>query len=231
VITDNLAPLLTSSDKDAVRFRQGTILAWDSDTGENTIDVAGATLTDVPILNTGEAIALDVGDVVGLLLQGLTWFIIGRVTPANDPQFASNSMWFTTDTGTSTNFGLSTSLSTVASVNLVFPPWVGQAIITVTGWVSLANTRAASDFAQAQCSIEFAGSGAAIQHGFGPAASADNQHVQAISAGYSAIVNNPSPSVSCTIDARAVGAAWSTVSSNLASITATAICNNIHLSL
>ena len=83
LVTDDTAPLFDQAGP-GVRFRQGTITAWNAATGQNTVDVANGTLTDVPILNTGEAIALKAGHVVGLLGQGMTWFIIGRITPASD---------------------------------------------------------------------------------------------------------------------------------------------------
>ena len=139
MITDNLAPLFAPGP-DAVRFRQGTITAWNASTGANTIDVAGGTLTDVSILNTGEAIALKAGHVVGLLAFGSTWFILGRITPPGDANFASASVAFGSAGGQASNFGLSTSMATiVSSTELVVPGWADEALVHVTGSCSMIN--------------------------------------------------------------------------------------------
>lgn len=87
--SEDLAPLLVGDPGTETRFRQGVIASWNNQTGENSVDVGGATLQNLPILNTAEAIALGVGDVVGLLAAGASWMILGRITPPNDPQFAS----------------------------------------------------------------------------------------------------------------------------------------------
>ncbi|WP_213452901.1 hypothetical protein [Rhizomonospora bruguierae] len=64
-------------------------MEWDPLTARNMIMVRGATLTDVPILNTNEAVSLTPGAVVGLLASGRNWFILGRVTVPGTPAAAS----------------------------------------------------------------------------------------------------------------------------------------------
>lgn len=86
---DDLTPLLTKAPAPGVGFRQGVVLSWNQETAENTVEVAGATLTDLPILNTNEALLLEPGAVVGILTAGPTWFILGRVTVPNTPAAAS----------------------------------------------------------------------------------------------------------------------------------------------
>lgn len=148
MISDDIADLFTAAtDAPALRFRQGTITAWNASTGANTIDVAGGTLTDVPILNTGEAIALKPGHVVGLLVFGRTWFILGRITTPNDPNFASASVEFGSAGGQAFNFALATGTPAVkvSSAELVVPQWADEAIVHVTGSCSALNPRGVLD--------------------------------------------------------------------------------------
>lgn len=144
MIGDNVADLFASgNDAPAVKFRQGTVTAWDASTGQNTIDVAGGTLTNVPILNTGEAIALRSGHVVGLLVFGRSAFILGRVTPANDPNFAAASVAF--GSAGAQVFGYSVSAASVvkaSSDELVVPAWADEAAVLVTGTGAVVNSNA-----------------------------------------------------------------------------------------
>lgn len=86
---DDLAPLLVAQTQPGLGFRQGVVLTWDQQTAANAIEVAGATLTNVPILNTNEALLLEPGAVVGLLTAGSTWFLLGRITLPSTPAAAS----------------------------------------------------------------------------------------------------------------------------------------------
>lgn len=90
--TDDLGPLFAGEPASAVGFRQGRIIAWNPLTAQNTVDVGGTSLTDVPVLNTSEALLLRPGDVVALLTTGQgaqSWWIAGRVTIPGTPQAAS----------------------------------------------------------------------------------------------------------------------------------------------
>lgn len=87
--SDDLTPALIGEPRQAVGFRQGKVVAWNRITAENTVDVGGAQLSDVPILNTTEASQLAAGDTVALLTFGSTWWILGRVTIPGTPQAAS----------------------------------------------------------------------------------------------------------------------------------------------
>lgn len=86
---DDLAPLFGQQPSPGVAFRQGLIVAWDPLTAANTVDVAGATLTDLPVLNTSEVRTLAPGDVVGVLTMGAAWFILGRITVPGSPAAAT----------------------------------------------------------------------------------------------------------------------------------------------
>ncbi|GAA1549994.1 hypothetical protein GCM10009804_03220 [Kribbella hippodromi] len=142
MITDNIATLFDAGQP-GVRFRQGTILTWDANSGANTIDLAGGTLTNVPILNTGEAVALKTGHIVGLLGQGSTWFIIGRVTLPSDPNFASASVAFGSGGAQLFNYSVSTTETLKASSSeIVVPDWADEAIVIVAGNGCVVNNQA-----------------------------------------------------------------------------------------
>lgn len=222
MISDDVSPLF---DKDApsVRFRQGTILTWNPVTGENTIDMAGGTLENVPVLNTGEAIALKAGHVVGLLGQGMAWFIIGRITPANDPNFAGASLAFAANTAQATNFALGTTIATKVSTTLDVPAWADEAAVIVTGSAGCVNQTGVADFTAAQCFIDSNG-GPGIQTGHSPGPTLNaNQYLQAISAAHSRVFAPAGATITCEMKIRSVNAAWSAHATNSAGISALAI--------
>lgn len=228
MIGDDLSSLFDpTGDQPPVRFRQGEIVAWDPATGQNTVDVAGGELTDVPVLNTGEAIALKAGHVVGMLVQGRTAFIIGRITPPNDPNFAGASVAFAALNAQATNFGLTTSLIVDAVVNLDVPVWADQAAFFVSGACTLVNTTAAADFASCICYID-GNPGPGIQTGFAPNANALNQHVQSMSASSARVqAVTGGSTVQCDFRIRSANAAWSAHATNIAEVSAMAIFRSI----
>lgn len=87
--SDDLVPLFDAGKGSAVGFRQGVVMTWDPLNAANSVFVAGATLTDLPILNTNEALLLQPGSVVGILTAGSSWFILGRITTPRTPEAAS----------------------------------------------------------------------------------------------------------------------------------------------
>jgi hypothetical protein len=64
-------------------FRQGVVVTWDQTTGENTVNVGGTVLTNLPALTTSEVTSLAAGDVVGLLRSGPQFFVLGRIDLAD----------------------------------------------------------------------------------------------------------------------------------------------------
>jgi hypothetical protein len=64
---------------DALSFRQGTVVTWNQSTGENTVNVGGSILANLPVLTTSEVTSLEAGDVVGLLRSGTQYFVLGRI--------------------------------------------------------------------------------------------------------------------------------------------------------
>lgn len=152
---DDLTPLLAGKPEQSVRFRQGTVVAWDPNTGNNTIEVGGAVLNNVPILNTGEAIVLKAGHVVGMLTWLSSWFILGRITVPGDPDFASASVAFDSSSNIAQNFAVNTGgPHIVVSTVLDVPAWADEALISVNVAATLHNTRTVGDFALVYAYIE-----------------------------------------------------------------------------
>lgn len=86
--SESIAALLTPSPSAGVQFSQGTILTWDTGTTlSNSIDWRGVTLTDVPMVEGVNNLALKPGDIVGMLgwtptnSKGVgSWWIIGKLS-------------------------------------------------------------------------------------------------------------------------------------------------------
>jgi hypothetical protein len=70
-------------------YRKGTIVSWNPDTAENTVLVDGGMFTNLPILNTDEALLLAPGSAVAIMDIGTTWAILGRLTIPGTPDAAS----------------------------------------------------------------------------------------------------------------------------------------------
>lgn len=231
----DLSPLFKPTGP-GVQFGQGLITAWNAATGENTVEWAGGTLTNVPILNTGEAVALRAGHVVGMLGQGLTWFIIGRITPANDPNFAGASLSFAAANGQFTNFGLTTSLINDAFVNLSVPTWADEAVFFVVGACTLVNQRGRTspgvgtplaDFASCAVFIDGA-TGPGIQQGFAPDGDANNQHIQSMTVSSTRVMPVTGGStIQCDLRIRSQVANWIAHATNIAEISAMAIFRSV----
>lgn len=59
---------------------QGFLTAWDGTTFANTVDVDGATFTNLPIVGTATPGALAAGMLVLLLRVRTTYYILGKIT-------------------------------------------------------------------------------------------------------------------------------------------------------
>jgi len=75
----DLTPLFAQPAMPALEFRQGTIISFDSVTGENRVSVGGIIVDNVSLLNTTGAPILVTGDIVGLLRSRTQYFILGRI--------------------------------------------------------------------------------------------------------------------------------------------------------
>lgn len=79
--SDDIAPLLVPPPPPEIGLRQGKLLAWNPSTGANTVELAGQSFTDLPILASG-TLAMAVGDVIALLRYATTYFILGAIRNA-----------------------------------------------------------------------------------------------------------------------------------------------------
>lgn len=225
--TDDLVPLFGGDPgSPPLKFRQGQIVAWNPDTGQNTIDVQGVLLPDVPVMNTGEAIALKAGHVVGLVLWGHTWFIIGRITVPGDPDFASASTDFGLATGFANNFAVpQTTDATLVSATINCPTWARQAMVNMTAMIDLRNRRAAADFAWCTPKIATVTGQTSIQ-GFAANGAADLQDQQAVTLAHLLLVDlpgTPGQTIVCSALAHTIGGAWVADPFNTVFVSAAAI--------
>lgn len=228
---DDVTPLLgdpARAKPAEVGFHQGLIQTWDATTGENTVLVNGALVSDLPILNTGEAVALRAGHVVGLLRFQTTYFILGRITLPNDPQFASASVAFESAGAEGSGFGITTSISAQVGVNIPVPAWADEAIVMIVGFCNLSNSRAVADSAFFEVGAE-GGSGGAASQTFAATGAQGSQHTMHASsrnlfdaAGFfgDGIINVQGR-------ANSVGANWTAVASNYMVIHAIAIFRSV----
>lgn len=84
---NNVAALLAPPATHAVQFSQGIIRQWDHTELRNQIEWRGITISDVPMVEGINALALKVGDVVGMLGwapeydKGVgSWLILGKLS-------------------------------------------------------------------------------------------------------------------------------------------------------
>lgn len=154
----------------------------------------------------------------------MTWFIIGRVTPPNDPQFAGASLAFSAKNGQATNFALSTTLATKSTCTLDVPAWADEAAVIAIGSCTLVNPTAAADFTA--CAVFIDGiTGPGVQNGHAPAADATvkNNHLGTMTASTAMVYVPAGATITCDMRIRSVNAAWAAHASNIAEITAMAI--------
>ena len=86
-MNNNLAALLTPPPSHAVQFSQGIVKQWERTELRNQIEWRGITLTDVPMIEGINPLALKEGDIVGMLgwapenAKGVgSWWIIGKLS-------------------------------------------------------------------------------------------------------------------------------------------------------
>lgn len=92
---NSLAALLTPPPSHAVQFSQGIVRQWERGEFHNQIEWRGITLTDVPMVEGINALALKEGDIVGMLgwapenAKGVgSWWILGKLS--NPGEFVSD---------------------------------------------------------------------------------------------------------------------------------------------
>lgn len=70
-----------------VGFHQGKVIAFNLDTGENTIRIKGVDFADLPVMNVTDSAGLVPGMIVGVLRIRSTYFVIGRIANPGSAQF------------------------------------------------------------------------------------------------------------------------------------------------
>lgn len=225
-LADDLTGLFPGPRPDSpqVGFRQGKVMTWNANTGENAILVAGTQLLNVPILNTGEAIALKAGHVVGLLTFGGSWFILGRITPPNDPNFAAASLAVESKRAQATGWSVSTVATVKASGTLTVPLWADEAVVMVSGECGMHNSRAVGDFGIFWVGVNGSSPGA-LGQGYAPSGSVDLQDWQVQNSTDSQRFTGLSGGETLTFEGtvNAGGGAWAADPLNAMFIQATAI--------
>lgn len=149
-------------------FRQGVILAFNSSTGANQVQVGGAVLENLPILVGGDTVNFGPGDVVILLKFRSSWAILGRiVVPGNENLTATAVDFYSNATFGATPFNITTSFSTAASVTITTPAWANSLLLYATSLVNVTNPTAGTDFLRLITDINGNGGGESI-HGVDP---------------------------------------------------------------
>lgn len=83
--SDDLGPLLVPPPFDrGLRYGQGRLLTWNTDTFENQVEWLGVTLTNLPVITGVDALTFQPGDLVSLLGWAPgggagSWWILGKV--------------------------------------------------------------------------------------------------------------------------------------------------------
>lgn len=138
--SDDLTPFLKASNgKPEVGFHQGRVMAWNQNTSKNTISMAGAVLSDVPILNGTEPLILKEGDIVGMLRFKTSYFILGRIMVPGQTEVGSLPGLQQGVGASERSFPLSVDDSNVAQAVIQVPEWANQALVMCTANATIHN--------------------------------------------------------------------------------------------
>lgn len=162
-----------TKDTDVLRLRKATIIEWDQGTGQNVLLFNGSLVANVPMLNTGEVIALQPGHVVALAVTGNSAFILGRITKPGNADFGSAAIDFGTAGLSISNFSVpgSGGLGLIAQTTLQVPLWADEAAVMVTATGGLKNPTGAADTGFLTVGVN-GGSGGSYGQAIGAGASA-----------------------------------------------------------
>lgn len=146
---DDLTSLFGRDDPES-GFRQGTIISFNVLSGLGDVRVGGATLTDVPFLTQAGQVSYLPGDAVLLIRFRSSWAILGRyVSPGG---IAAIGRYFELtgvySTPTVSNYSLTTTFVTQATMTIGVPPWAEVATVTASLMLLARNSTASTDFLQ-----------------------------------------------------------------------------------
>lgn len=146
---------LFHSKEEAEPYRQGEILTYNIATGENTVRVGLAVLTNLPLLNIGDTINLQGGDAVVLLKFRSSWAILGRVLVPGSSAVQSAAVEFKTMSASATNFTVPVSTpATRCTGSVIVPDWANQCSCVIVGMLGAFNPTGSSDILNAYIEIQ-----------------------------------------------------------------------------
>lgn len=213
---------LFSDTKPVVGYAQGEIVSWDTVNGTNAVNVGGSLFENVPVFNSGEAVALQPGHVVGLLRFKTSYFILGRITLPDSAEFGSAAVDFETINPSATNFSLTSSYASKVSQSIAVPSWATHASILAIGTSRVGNPTATPDTFYMQMKINGANAGAEVYVLLSAAGGVDDIHSLVVAG--AAEITSPGSSIAVGIDMKTSAAGgWSAVASNYVNVSAQAI--------
>lgn len=113
-------------------FRQGTIVTFNPASGANSVNVGGAVLANLPLVNASDVVNYTAGDVVVLLKFRSSWAIMGRVIVPGGTDLASASVGFDSTSATGSSYTIDTFGAgglTKATATINVPSWANQAAV------------------------------------------------------------------------------------------------------
>lgn len=145
-------------------FRQGVILAFDTATGTNQVQVGGAVLSNLPILVGGDTVNFAPGDAVILLKFRSSWAILGRIVVPGSDNLTAAAVAFFADGGYSGDpgglglgFNITTTWQTHTLMTVPVPTWANSALVSAQSWVLAFNTSGASTLLKCRTQVNGAG--------------------------------------------------------------------------
>lgn len=146
-MTGEMADLFSDpGDRGALSYHTGIIQEFNLGDGTNTVLVAGSPLDDLSLLNLGDAVNLDVGDVVGIIKFQNSMFIVGRIFKPGSGALYSGALSAFSETLTASGYGLTTSEVIQATNTRVTPAWANAVIIMASLHATGRNDRGAQDY-------------------------------------------------------------------------------------
>lgn len=147
-MNSDIAPLLApSKGKSDIGFHQGRVISWNQSTSENVISMAGAVLTNVPVLNGTEPLTLKEGDIVGMLRFKTSYFVLGRIVIPGQSDVGTLPGLQQGVGATETSFSLGVEKSNAAEAVFNVPEWANQALVLCTANATIYNPEEAGRFA------------------------------------------------------------------------------------
>lgn len=137
-----MPPVAPESGAQPLTFRKGVVIAFNPADGSNVINVAGANLTDLPMLVSGAETALIPGQTVGIAVVGTAMFIMGRVSLPRSPGYASASNAFVYSFNSANGFPVPNAWTTYVMTTLSVPPWASRAVLIATSDGTVYNDQA-----------------------------------------------------------------------------------------